>query len=308
MLRAVDALIITFLLFLSLVIIIGAFAAQGSVQLILVNTGACATLVLLAFGAETSQNKILRFLHDWYPVPAIFLVFKEVHEINGLLGGADWDPVLIAIDRAIFGTDPTVWLGRFASPVTTEILQIAYASYYFIMLAVGVELFLRKDKSGFTYALFIILYGFFLSYLGYIAFPAVGPRFTLHDFSSLRHELPGLYLTDGIRAILDAGESIPRDNMNAVLFAQRDAFPSGHTELTLISLALASRYALRSRYVLYVCGTLLIIATVYLRYHYVVDLLGGCVLMLFVLWSAPRIFSWWEKLSAAGRRIRPSGN
>jgi len=293
-LRAVDALTIFFLLVLSLIIIAGARTADGVSRLLYLNAAVIGTIILLSVGA--GKGGIVRFLHDWYPVPAIFFVFKEIHEIYFLLGIADQDAFLIGIDRAIFGVDPTVWLASFSSPPLTELLEISYASYYFIMLAVGVELFLRKDRHRFSYTLFVVLYGFFLSYLGYIFVPAVGPRFTLHDFSAISSELPGLWLTEPIRTVLNAAESIPQENLaNAVRFVQRDAFPSGHTQLTLISLYLASQYRLRSRYVLYLFGSLLIVSTVYLRYHYVIDLFAGILFMLATIWTAPKLFVWWEK-------------
>jgi membrane-associated phospholipid phosphatase len=44
----------------------------------------------------------------------------------------------------------------------------------------------------------------------------------------------------------------------------------------------------KSRFVIYVIGTLLIIATVYERYHYVVDLIGGALFtVLCVLTARP---------------------
>ena len=46
------------------------------------------------------------------------------------------------------------------------------------------------------------------------------------------------------------------------------------------------------RWVVTVVGILLIIATVYQRYHYVVDLLAGAVFMLLCVWSAPRLNRW----------------
>jgi membrane-associated phospholipid phosphatase len=165
------------------------------------------------------------------------------------------------------------------------------------MLTVGIGVFMRGERQSFSYVLFVITYGFFLSFLGYIAFPAVGPRFTLHSFDSLDAELPGLWLTDPIRAFLNAGESIPRGAVHALAIAQRDAFPSGHTEMTLISLYLATRFRLRSRYILYVVGTLLIISTVYLRYHYVIDLFGGAAAMGFTVWTSPLLVKGWQALS-----------
>jgi membrane-associated phospholipid phosphatase len=46
------------------------------------------------------------------------------------------------------------------------------------------------------------------------------------------------------------------------------------------------------RWFVTVTGALLILATVYQRYHYVVDLLAGALFMLFCVWSAPRLNRW----------------
>ena len=293
-LRPVDALAVVFILLLSVITIAFASLVSDWVFLIPLNFASCAAIFSLSRRSEISSAKLSRFLHTWYPVPAIFLLFKEVYIIIQSLGRNDWDNLLIAADRAIFHTDPTVWLGKFSSPVLTEILQIAYVSYYFILLTVGIELYLRNEKGKFSYVLFTITYGLFLSYLGYLIFPAVGPRFTLHDFNSLNTVLPGAYFTNMLRDFLDAGESIPKNSFNPIALAQRDAFPSGHTQMTLISLYLAHRYWLKSRHVLTFFGTLLIISTVYLRYHYVIDIAGGVFFMLFTVWTAPKLFDWWR--------------
>lgn len=294
-LRPVDAVIIAFTGFLSIIIVV--FLGRiGDWGLILsINVIACVGLIALAQATAGGGRAFYRRIHDWYPALAIFLLFKEVYIIIQSLGRRDWDDLLIAADRAIFGVHPTIWLSHFSSPGLTELLEVAYASYYFIMLAAGIELYVRHEREKFSYLLFLLLYGFVLSYLGYLVFPAVGPRFTLHNFSALDTDLPGLYFTNAIREFLNAGESIPTHAANAIAFAQRDAFPSGHTQMTLITLVLAHRYRLRSRYVLTLFGTLLIISTVYLRYHYVVDVAGGVAFMGLTLWTGPKIFRWWER-------------
>jgi membrane-associated phospholipid phosphatase len=43
-------------------------------------------------------------------------------------------------------------------------------------------------------------------------------------------------------------------------------------------------------------GSLLIFATVYLRYHYVIDLIGGFLFAAFSLWSGKIIFNWWRRI------------
>ena len=260
------------------------------------NLGFWIIISFLAFASTEPEFRLLRFLHDWYPVAAIFLVFKEVYVVIQTIGRVDIDTALINLDRAIFGADPTVWISRFSLPVLTEILQIAYVSYYLLMITLAAELYLRKNYEKFAYGIFAFTYGFMLSYLGYILFPAVGPRFTLHAFNSIETELPGLYVTDFLRQFINAGESIPNGVANPIAVAQRDAFPSGHTQMIVMVMYFASKYRLMSRYVLYVMGTLLIISTVYLRYHYVVDLIAGVLFMAFTVWTAPTLYKGWERL------------
>ena len=293
-LRAVDILIVIFIHILSLISIVFLSGSLVSMFIVVINLILSYFIILLSRVNEKSKSTIISRIYDWYPVPMIFFIFKEVHIVIQSLVRSDWDKVFIGIDRTIFGCDPTVWLAKFSSPALTEILQIAYASYYFIMLSVGVELYLKKENRKFSFSIFTITYGFALSYLGYLTFPAVGPRFTLHDFYVMNSDLPGLWLTNAIRDLINIGESITKGTVNAIAIAQRDVFPSGHTQMTLISIYLAHRYKLKSRSFIYLFGMMLVISTVYLRYHYVIDVLGGIVFMWLTWWSAPKLFRWWE--------------
>jgi len=222
-------------------------------------------------------------------------VFKEIYLMVRPIHPVDYDSVLIAVDRWVFGVNPTQWLGQFAHPLLTEVLQIAYFSYYLIFILVGVELYRRYPIAEFDHGAFLIVYGFYLSYLGYFLLPAIGPRFTLHDFYALDRDLPGLLFTPWMRSFINAGESITATMPNAAELVQRDVFPSGHTQMTLIAAYLAFHYRLPSRRVIAVLATLLIIGTVYLRYHYVIDLVGGMVFMLLTIWSGKRIQRSWEQ-------------
>jgi len=304
-LRAVDVLVILFTNFLSVLTLIFSFGSALSVSIIAVNIAAAFLIIAVARANASQQNKFIRAVYDWYPVPAIFFIFKEVYYTIQAISGRDWDSFFIVADRAVFGADPTVWLMKFASPVLTEVLQLSYTSYYFIMLAVGIELYVKNEREKYLAAVFTVVYGFVLSYFGYLSFPAVGPRFTLHDFNAINSELPGVWLTNSIRGLINMGESIPDGAANAIAVAQRDVFPSGHTQMTLITMYFAWKYRLKVRYAIHIFGTLLIISTVYLRYHYVVDLFGGMLFMFFTLWSAPRLLAYWSSIGNGKVRISP---
>lgn len=188
-----------------------------------------------------------------------------------------YDDVLIKIDYWIFGANPTQYLYKFNNRFLTEILQICYSLFYTMPVIFGLELYLWKRYEEFKYAMFVIFFGFYLSFLGYFILPAIGPRFTLHNFSNINSELPGLFLTNFLRDIVNLGESIPKDALNPAAIAQRDAFPSGHTELILLIVYLSYKIKSKSFYFYLPYSLLMIFSTVYLRYHYVIDLIAGVV-------------------------------
>lgn len=290
-----DLLVIIFYVFLTLFSVTLSSSIDYWFLLIFLN----AFLILFVFWiskkAENKRTKLWRNIHFYYLIPIIFLTFKEIYILLSGFHTVDYDNLLIKIDRFIFGTDPTVFLYQFSHPVITEILQIAYATFFLLPIILGVEFQLKKEYNKFNFIIFSVVLGFFLSFIGYFLLPAVGPRFTLHNFDTKSIELPGLFLTNFLREIVNIGESIPNGTLNPIDVVQRDVFPSGHTQMTLIVIYLAVKLKSRNKWFFLIDGTLLIISTVYLRYHYVTDLIGGLAFMILTVAIAKPIFNWWQK-------------
>jgi membrane-associated phospholipid phosphatase len=237
----------------------------------------------------------VRVLHDWSFALLVYLIYRLVLMVAGPLhSGRVFDAWLIAADRWLFGGDPTFWLLRVAHPIATEVLQIAYAMFYLLPLVVAVELYAGERERRFHQWAFLCGCGFFAAFAGYLTLPAVGPRFTLHALEATARDLPGLWLTPSLRAFVDAGGMVPvgaaHDQM--IRLAPRDAFPSGHTLVTLLSIAWAWRCRLRVRWAVTAIGILLVAATVYLRYHYVADVLAGAALATLCLLIVPALHRW----------------
>lgn len=250
----------------------------------------------LAKKDSESSSKIIHSAHNWYLLVLIFITFKELYLMISPIHGRDYDNILIQIDRFIFGTDPTHFLYQFAHPVLTELLQWTYFSFYFLPIILGVKLILDKKLPAFYFVAFSIVYGFFLSYLGYLTLPAIGPRFTLHDFYAMNIELPGLFATNWMRELINNGESVTSVMPEAAKHVQRDVFPSGHTQMTLITMFLSIKF--RSvRFFILPVGALLVFSTVYLRYHYVVDIVAGTIFFIFTMWSGYKLYNWWGKIT-----------
>ncbi len=294
-LKAYDLVVVVFFIFLIIMNLI--FYSKLEYWLVWEVINICVILfaVALAYFEDKYKNIFWRIIHYWYIAPLILLTFKELYFMIKPIRVEDFDWLFIKIDRFIFGTDPTVWLHKIAFPLLTEILQIVYGMFYFLPILLALFLLKNKRYLACDYAVFTIIYGFYLSYLGYFALPGIGPRFTLHNFTNTNLELPGLWLTHFLREMVNSGESIPAGTLNPAEVVQRDVFPSGHTMITLIVIYLSVKLKSRSRFFFVPVGTLLIFATVYLRYHYVVDLIGGTILMIFAVWSGKYIFNWWRK-------------
>lgn len=294
-LKAFDIVVIVFFILLSITNLVFHSRVEEWLALIAVNIVIILFVFFLSYMDAYHHNKFWRLLHYWYIVPLILLTFKEIYLMVKPIRVHDYDQLFIKIDRWIFGTDPTVWLSQFSHPVITEILQIVYAMFYLLPIILILFL-LKKDRFlAAEYVTFAVIYGFYLSYLGYFTLPAIGPRFTLHNFATVDLELPGLFATQFLRDAINTGESIPPGTPYPADVVQRDVFPSGHTMITLIVMYLAVKLKSRSRFFILPVGVLLIFSTVYLWYHYVIDLVGGAIMAALSLWSGFHIFNWWRK-------------
>lgn len=175
-----------------------------------------------------------------------------------------------------------MWLERIQTPALTEFLQLVYTLFVPAVLLVAFLLWKRRYYTEFRYYAFLIAVGFLVSYIGYLLVPARGPRFLL---SHLQHRpLEGLWLFHAMQSTLDRLES-----------AHYDCFPSGHTELTLLAWW-GSRMVNKKWFRIYFAYTpFLIFATVYLRYHYTVDVLAGAVTAGVLVVFAPVLYKNFSK-------------
>ena len=236
---------------------------------------AVSVLAAAAYRTRVSPAKKGFYLSVVTVVVTVSLVFNSLGVIIASLHATTIDPFLISVDHGLFGVHPTVWLERFISPALSAALQFAYISYYFIPLSLGIVLIARGRLREFEEVLFGILLCFYLSYAGYLLFPAIGPRFTLSHLQT-----GDLQLSPLIAAI--------QETLNTLEKNKTDAFPSGHTAVSVMSLYYA--WSLRERKlctVLVPTVTALLVSTVYLRYHYVIDVIAGVGLTGLTIALAP---------------------
>jgi membrane-associated phospholipid phosphatase len=246
--------------------------------------------IQIALIRKKKKGSLIQAIYDLgFPVICVYAVFDSLEWLVHYVNPHDIDPLLIQFDYLIFNNHPTVMLETLQHPLLTDVLQIAYTTYYFIPIIFGILLLKKNDRDAFNQSLFLLLLCFYLSYLGYILFPALGPRFTIDHLQS--RELQGLFVTEPIQNLLNRLEGI-----------KRDAFPSGHTGVALTVLYLAFRYHRTYFWICLPVVAALLFSTVYCRYHYVVDIIAGIVLTLLTIWAGNQYYRWWHEKNRQSRR------
>jgi membrane-associated phospholipid phosphatase len=214
---------------------------------------------------------------DFYVVAAIVVTFDSLGPLITAIHPRDYDASLIAFDRWLFGTDPTVALEPFATPFLSDVLIVCYALYYFHPIVLGAFIYrdqvkgVRREYARYAFTIVAVYY---VSYVGYFAVPAIGPRFTVTH----RAPLPRGAVGTAIDSTLDHLEK-----------NKRDCFPSGHTMVVTAVLMEGWRRSRRTFLGFLPFALGLVAATVYGRYHYVADVLAGLLLTFLVVPLARRV-------------------
>lgn len=285
--RPADLLNLFFLLLLTAVVSVMHSRIANPPLLIALYSGMI--LLQLVVIRIKDRGRLLHLLHALiFPTVSILLIFDSFEKIVHSLNPRDIDPLLIRLDYMLLGCYPTVELEKIAHPLMTEVLQLSYSSYYLIPFALGFTLYRKRKEAAFDRTLFFIMLCFYLSYVGYLFFPALGPRYTMAHLQTL--DLKGWVIAEHIQTVLNALEGI-----------KRDAFPSGHTGIALTVVYMAHRYERRLFYILLPVVTALVFSTVYCRYHYVVDVLGGIALTLITIIAGEVFYGYRSKRIDTGR-------
>ncbi len=221
-----------------------------------------------------SRSPVLRLIGEIY-LPFTFPLFYAEMEFLGIVFHGfhhSFDPWLISLEESLFGLQPSLaWSRAMPWPWFHELMEFAYFTYYFFAPLVLVMI-LRGCGSDRWPAVraFVRDLGatMLLCYSLYTFFPAWGPKF----LTTRPIDVDGWIFTDVMRLIHANG---------AILGA---AFPSSHVAGSMMGWWHVWKLFPKHRGWMTALWALLCASTVYCRYHYVVDVIGGLMLGALVIW------------------------
>jgi membrane-associated phospholipid phosphatase len=234
------------------------------------------------------------FARDLLPFIFCANVYANLHDMIAFFGAPDITSWLHELDVAIFRVEPTVWAQRFVQPLWTDFFTFCYWLFYVIPPLLGLLLYRNGEGRAFRETMVSIVFCLYLGYIGYVALPAGPPRLAIP---------PEAFATPlvGFIPALD----VSRAATAAVPLTVKGAFPSLHCGVMFLAIMLAWRHLRWFFPVALFFGVGLIVGTVYLRHHWVVDILAGLAVAVAADLLTPPLETWW---AGRARRYNEEGD
>jgi membrane-associated phospholipid phosphatase len=216
-----------------------------------------ASRYLLAF-----FKPLVGIFRDWFPFFLLSACYYALYTNLMLrVNRHTADAILSRMDAALLGSQASFLLEPWINSWVTDFFNIVYFSYVFSLPAVALYFYVKHEKDIFRRVMMGYLTLMLMGISSYLLVPAIGPGSYFAD--RYTHDLQGHGISHGVNYIIWAGR------------VSYDCFPSLHVGITL----LLSLYLWEYRRKLFVPALAYVVcmccATVYLRYHYLIDVIAA---------------------------------
>jgi len=280
---AVEKLTFIYILITTLIILLLKPDFQVIKDLLRVRLLLASVIVFLAYFNSIKNWWAIRFarfaiiggmLVYWYP---------ETFDINRMIPNCDH--LLAGMEQFIFGFQPAlVFMQHFPQHLIGEVLNLGYLSYYPIIGGTSLYFYV-KNKKIFEPFFFIVMFSFFCYYLIYIVFPTAGPQYY---FQAIGLDQVGTGIFPKLGFYFDKHQELLSVGNHSGYFSQMvhntqqvgerptAAFPSSHVGIStlIMFMIIKNRQYFLMAFILPLY-TALVVATVYIQAHYVIDVIAG---------------------------------
>ncbi len=226
--------------------------------------------------SRPDASRTMLFFRYYYPVILMTLFYHFSGDLIGHVVHHYYDADITALEKAVFGVNPTLWLDQHIHVAVTELLSAAYESYYLIIPALAVALFISRKDEEIRRFVTATCVTFFLSYLIFIFVPMVGPRYFFD----------GMYQTELTGPVF---RKLSMFIMDTAAFRGR-AMPSSHVAEAVVVLFFAIRAFGRKAWWFAPLVLGLAMGTVYGRFHYVSDVFIGLIMGITIPWLTLKFY------------------
>ena len=234
----------------------------------------CLLELLSASDAETAENldagrylvsffkPLVKIVRDWFPFMLLSACYYALYTNLMLrVNPHTADGFLSRIDAALLGNQASFLLEPWINSWATDFFNVIYFSYVFSLPTVALYFYLKHQEEIFRRVMMGYLKLMLLGITSYLLVPAIGPGSYFAD--RFTRDLQGHDISRGVDYIIWAGR------------VGYDCFPSLHVGIPV----LLSFYLREYRRKLFIPALVYVAcmgcATVYLRYHYLIDVIAA---------------------------------
>lgn len=260
-LSPLDIATIFYILISALYICIGASKLQGISPHIFVRVSILALIGGLAYLYTICPNSFTSFFKNLYPLIFIGYFYTETSYLKNIFIDTNLDAQITNLECYLWGCQPSlVFSQNMPQDWFAELMNICYFSYYLITTVVCLAIYFKNRAESYE-SIFIVIVSFYLYYIVFALIPVAGPQF-FYGYSDIE---PPYFFGKIMHYILLNVEE------------PTGAFPSSHVGIALILSYVAFKH---QRLVFYISLPFVIgicFATVYLKAHYLVDVIGAFI-------------------------------
>ena len=261
---------------------------DNPIQLLIFRAAVIAAIFGVSELNKHFSNKLIWFVRNLGPLALVGYWYPETYQLGKcILPNLDY--IFVAADQWLFCCQPSMEFSKLV-PYTwfNELMNFSYLTYFAMIIATSLFLFFTNQPLS-QKTTFIIFCSFIFYYVIFIILPVAGPQFY---FQYPDNSLPdaGVF-RELLKFVQQTGEQ------------PTGAFPSSHVGICLINLALLYKYARKGFYILLPIAILLICSTVYIKAHYLIDVVAGFATAPLIYWLSLTCWKRFEKSNSLVEKI-----
>ena len=254
---------ILYVLFSGVYMILGSARLTNMLPHITMRLLILALIVVLTYLSQKFPNKLILLIKHTYPLLFLSYFYTETYYLKNIIYSGDLDIYFSHAEQYLWGCEPSLQFSKlFPQAWFNEWMNICYFSYYFLTTVICITLYIMEREKSYK-GIFIVVFSFYMYYTIYDFLPVVGPQFYFDTMKSSPE--PPYFFGKIMRYIL----------LN--LEEPTGAFPSSHVGVALILSYVAFKDLKKVFYISFPFVLGICFATVYLKAHYMVDVIGAII-------------------------------
>lgn len=235
-------------------------------------------VIFLAIDSISKSKRYIKFIRLLFPFLVLVYIYRETNYLNNLFFKDNLDSIFSHFERSIFHCQPSILFATvLPSNMFAEMMYFGYFMYYLMVISIPIYIYFFVSRYLAERSVFVIIASFVFYYLIFIVLPVIGPQFY---YAGQMQKLPNGYIFGPVlRYLQHYGE------------APTAAFPSSHVSICLMVLWICYKNEKKLLYLILPVSVLLLFSTVYIRAHYVIDVVAGIIFTPFVYALSMNLFT-----------------